>query len=206
MNESNKLASRARLAIIGATAMMVATAALLILEAGEGLGLLAYDQSTELAFTAIGLGYTVAFLVSVVLVAMWIHRAHANLHAAGWDALEFTPGWAVGWYFVPLANLIKPYQAMRELWNTSMREDDYFVSDAPMILKLWWGTWIAGNILSNIATRMQGYGTDMSIQYGGMLGAVSSLLLIVCAWNLVGIIRSITRAQSEGLVAAQVFA
>src|SRR5687767_1529604 len=78
---------------------------------------------------AIGLAYmafTLVFVASVVVVAMWIHRAHANLRDAGTDGLEFTPGWAVGWYFIPFANLIKPFQAMRELWNASHGQADVF--------------------------------------------------------------------------------
>src|SRR4051812_12371242 len=44
-----------------------------------------------------------------LLVGMWIYRTNANAHALG-GAVSITPGWAVGWFVVPLANLVMPYQ------------------------------------------------------------------------------------------------
>jgi hypothetical protein len=53
-------------------------------------------------------------LAAFVLVGVWIYRANANAHALGGD-LSVSPGWAVGWFFVPIACLFKPYLAMRRL-------------------------------------------------------------------------------------------
>ena len=50
---------------------------------------------------------------------VWQHRAHANLWAFARSGLRFTPGWAVGWWFVPIASLWKPFEAVRELWKAS---------------------------------------------------------------------------------------
>ena len=53
-------------------------------------------------------------------------------------ARDYTsPGWAVGWYFIPFANLIKPYGVMDEIWDGSHQGDeapDY----SPSTLGLWW--------------------------------------------------------------------
>jgi hypothetical protein len=50
---------------------------------------------------------------------MWIHRSHRNLSAFGAQGLTFTPGWAVGWWFIPIFNLFRPFQIVREIWQAS---------------------------------------------------------------------------------------
>ena len=76
------------------------------------------------------------FLISAVFVGMWIYRAHANLRDANVEGTTITPGWAVGWFFVPFASLFKPFEAMRELWNASDGTDSRL---APDQMKIWWG-------------------------------------------------------------------
>jgi hypothetical protein len=61
-------------------------------------------------------------LLAVVLAlafCMWTHRAARNLPALGGRNLKYTPGWAVGWFFIPLANLMMPYFVASEIWRNS---------------------------------------------------------------------------------------
>src|SRR5262245_61248809 len=67
----------------------------------------------------IGLVQFIVVVTSAVLFLRWIHRANWNARALGAQGMEFSPGWSIGWYFVPFANLWKPYQAMREIWRAS---------------------------------------------------------------------------------------
>ncbi len=60
-----------------------------------------------------------AFIATSVPFLMWIHRANRNARALGAQDMRFTPGWSVGWFFVPLLSLWKPYQAMKEIWRAS---------------------------------------------------------------------------------------
>lgn len=148
----------------------------------------------------------VALIAAVVLVAMWIYRAHANLREAGLSDLEFTPGWAVGWYFIPLANLFKPFQAMRELWNMSLLQNDGFGQEADSRLTTWWGAWIVGNILSNIGFRLQSMGGSGAATIGYALDIVSTAAFIAAGWFLWRIIETISTAQRGGTTMATTFA
>ena len=147
-----------------------------------------------------------SLLLSIVLVGMWIHKAHANLFAAGLSGLRYSPGWSVGWFFVPLLNLFKPYDAMRELWHASFGAHERFDSPAPSHLQLWWGLWIGGNIASNIAQRMQESTRSDTIMTGTILAGISALLMAGAAYILIGIMRDVTAAQSRGLAISEVFA
>lgn len=151
--------------------------------------------------------FAIAYLVSVVLVCMWLYRAQANLHAAGHEDLEFSPGWAVGWYFVPVANLFKPFQAMRELWNTSHLAQNDFGGEAPPTVKYWWFGFVGGNILSNIGFRFQNanYPGDSGYTVGTAIGAVGTILTIASAYFLLQLVREILQAQKSGMAAAEIF-
>lgn len=162
------------------------------------------SETTLLASLVYLLQYVV-YVGSVIAIAMWIHRAHKRLQQADVAGLEFSPGWAVGWYFIPFANLIKPYQAMRELWTTSHATSDHFAVDAPDLLKVWWGTWIVGNILTNISFRMSMNGDPGLLSSSYMIGAIGSFLTAICGVLIVRIIRQVTEAQQAGGFAAHAF-
>lgn len=63
-----------------------------------------------LTFLAATLLQFMTMMASFVFIGMWIYRAAWNGRVfAGARQLDFTPGWSVGWYFLPIANLWKPY-------------------------------------------------------------------------------------------------
>ena len=48
------------------------------------------------------------------------------------DHESFTPGWSVGWFFVPIMNPWKPFQAMREIWQASAEPGNGFDKENPV--------------------------------------------------------------------------
>jgi hypothetical protein len=82
----------------------------------------------------------------------WIYRANGNLHALSSQPMTFTPGWSVGWYFVPIMNLFKPYQSMKEIWQVAHRTSAH--DDVNPILAWWWVLWIASLFIGRIALRL----------------------------------------------------
>ena len=92
-------------------------------------------------------------IAAIVVVAMWIYRISANAHAISGE-MTISPGWAVGWYFIPIANLFKPFQAMKEAWLASHFRGNWHGEPAPALLGWWWGLWLVTNVLSNISFRI----------------------------------------------------
>lgn len=98
--------------------------------------------------SAVGIGTMVFFL-------LWIHQAATNVRAFGQQGLTHSPGWCVGWWFIPFANWWKPYTAMREIWRAS---DPDTVGAQPSghwtsvpvagILPLWWGMYLFHGVVS----------------------------------------------------------
>lgn len=86
-----------------------------------------------------------------IINAIWIYRAAANAQAVDPIPQAIKPGWSVGWYFIPIANLWMPFRAMRETWASSVGTG--WPMGSPLLLKIWWATWVTSLIISNIANR-----------------------------------------------------
>lgn len=112
------------------------------------------DATTVIDFVSVT--YMIVYALCSILVAMWIYRAHANLQAAGVGSLEFTPGWAIGWFFVPIASLWEPFQAMRELWRASLLDEEGGRTQATSQLGFWWRHGLA---VRSSATSLASAGT-----------------------------------------------
>lgn len=201
----DQLASRARTAAAVVAVTVAGYLGMAIISVLEYLKLIDYEAATLAPLTmlavAVGLVQVTAFLASIVLVAMWIHRAHENLVEAGYHK-QFTPGWAVGWFFVPIANLFQPFRAMRELWNLSHQQNDSPHDVAASELSVWWGAWIVGSVLSNFGSREISGDNNFEL----LVGAAGAVSLAICAWLLRRIIQRITAAQRQMVGMADTFA
>lgn len=135
------------------------------------------------------------FIATIVFFLIWEHRAFNNLSALKAENVEFSPGWAVGWWFIPFANLVKPFQAMRELWTESDPDIDPnmgFLStspSAPTIMGFWWAFWLIGNIMDNIASKIE------EPKAFSFMMIVSSIFEIVAGGLLIKIILDIVKRQ-----------
>ncbi len=134
-------------------------------------------------------------IVCVVAVGMWTYRASANAHAIS-DEMTITPGWAVGWYFVPIMNLVRPYQGMREIWLASHFRGNWHGEPAPGLLGWWWGLWLVTNILGNIAFRLSNPETFEAAMW---IDFVASVLNVPLSLVLITILRRTARAQSYAI-------
>lgn len=185
------------------------TVALLAGEIGEINGDIILDNPDpspmERLYLAVLLANTLVSLTTVVLFAMWIYRAAANVVAAGIAGFDFTPGWAVGWYFVPFANLVQPFRAMRQIWNASHAGGSDLDRGDP-ILTLWWTVWLASNISANISIQMSFRATSAEmVNMSLYLGAISSVLSLVLFVVGMRLVERITEAQRDRLSPAHIF-
>lgn len=186
--------------------------AVLVGQIAELRGDISLEESAELttassAYAIVGLVDGLLALITVVFFSMWIYRAAANVVAAGIPGFEYTPSWAVGWFFVPIANLFRPFSAMRQIWNASHGEQGERLNHANGLLAFWWGCWIISNIASNISFRMTFNPSSpeslLEGQQVGLVAAIVSLALYPAAYRLV---ESITAAQRDQLSPAHIFA
>jgi hypothetical protein len=152
----------------------------------------------------VGLAQMVVYFAGAIGFLMWVHRAAKNLRALGATNLEFTPGWAVGYYFVPILNLFKPYQAMKEIWRESdprlMTYSSKGLKEArlPFLFPLWWSGWILGNIASQVSLRVSLRDESLpALQMSEGANVAASAFALVAAVCLCQIVWKITTFQDS---------
>src|SRR5690554_1726951 len=146
----------------------------------------------------IGIIYSIIFITSGFLILRWIHRANNNIRAVGAENLKFTPGWSIGYYFIPFLSLWKPYQAMKEIWKASTNPKKWENESTPGILPLWWTFWIISNIGFSISLRLSE--DNNSIEYLMGMNVFTQVLLgfdILCSFLLIKIIKQIHYNQKN---------
>jgi hypothetical protein len=98
-----------------------------------------------------------AFLFTAVAFLMWKHRAYRNLRALGAKQLRFTPAWVVGYYFIPIMNLFRPYQAMKEIALESDPKRhfengwDRRNTSGGALIQFWWFLFLVRPVLQNFS-------------------------------------------------------
>ena len=102
----------------------------------------------------VGFGQTILGVTTFIFFMMWIHRSNNNARALSQDRMTYTPGWAVGWFFVPIAFLWKPYQVVKEIWQVSSNELNHSDSKGYSIVGIWWALWLFSRVFGKVAGKL----------------------------------------------------
>jgi len=78
---------------------------------------------------------SVVGILTIIFFMMWIYRSNKNTSALTGEMMEFSPGWSVGWFFVPIYFLWKPFKAMKEIWGIC---SEYSGLSGAWVVGLWW--------------------------------------------------------------------
>jgi len=92
--------------------------------------------------------------ITILVFLFWVYRASTNIHALSNKVLKFSPGWAVGWYFIPVFNFFKPLQSMREIYLASLGK--HLNESAPLVSN-WWYAWIFYYLIGPIIGLIRNY-------------------------------------------------
>lgn len=101
----------------------------------------------------VGILQMITALLTSILFLRWIYFSNANAHALKANGMQFTPLWSIVWYFVPIAHLWKPYQAMNEIWKCSENPHQWKSIKTDSILHWWWSLWILSFLADHLLIR-----------------------------------------------------
>ena len=118
----------------------------------------------------------------------WFYRMYKNLFALS-TAVDppprYTPGWAVGSWFVPIMNLFRPVQMMGDVFSISdtnpAAKQPYTMS---RLVMMWWAAWIFSAVLANVAVRIDDLNLLIASDALDLLSRVLTFMVIVTAANL----------------------
>ncbi len=141
--------------------------------------------------------WLVLLVATIVVWLIWQHRAHANLRALGTE-LEYSPGWAVGFWLIPIANLWKPFQVNRELWKASGDVNDWRSQRTWPVLGWWWASWISAGVLGRVAAAArESAETPMEIRSADIVDLLSTAVVVASAVLAILLVRSVIERQDR---------
>ncbi|HET7332732.1 DUF4328 domain-containing protein [Dyella sp.] len=135
-------------------------------------------------------------LATIVLFAMWIYRAASNTRALGAKDMTFTPGWAVGYYFVPILNWWYPYQAMKEIWKASKAPDAWEAAKRGSVLPWWWLFYLLSGLFGYVVYMVASAAHDIDdLRVALVLMVISSVLSVTSTAIAVVLVRQVHQMQ-----------
>lgn len=183
-------------AVLAAAKLSHYSALQIVLEQGPA-ALASVSRIDRLLITVMNpaaLAQVIILCVALPLFVFWIYRMQVNTFALGILGLRYTPAWAVGWCFVPIANLWMPYRVMRDLWCANRNPGEWQYDSPSRWLIVWWLLWLASTIYFRYSVS---YGTPQDALLAlisdtrlegvraafGAASAIASLILVTSLYQ-----------------------
>ena len=150
----------------------------------------------------VSLLYLSTFMFTVIAFLMWQHRIRKNADYVGVNGLRFSVAGVIGWWFVPIMNIFRPYQVMKEMWQSNY----HGVNEQPEwrdlavsgLLGWWWGLFLVGGWLRNIAGIISRRSDTIdSLITAGWIDIVSFVIWMLSAVSAIALVREITDFQES---------
>ncbi|NOJ79882.1 DUF4328 domain-containing protein [Myxococcus xanthus] len=141
-----------------------------------------FDQLNAL----LALPALLTMLATVVLYLRWLRLSVKTANALGLS--NESTGWATFCWFIPFANLFKPLEVVRDLWQGLGGPPE-----RQSMLTAWWATWILSNIISNVGSTFAraDAASPTSLSVSLLAGILSEGLSIAAAVLCIRVIRDI---------------
>ncbi|MEV4680652.1 DUF4328 domain-containing protein [Streptomyces kurssanovii] len=95
-----------------------------------------------------------AFLVTAVVFIIWFHRVTKNAALLAPDVLTRGTGWAIGAWFIPIANLWIPRSIAAQVWTASRSLPHAGDEHQPRTpVNLWWAAYLGSWLVMKVAER-----------------------------------------------------
>jgi hypothetical protein len=161
-------------------------------------------DSDDLANAAFGIVGVLALATAIVFI-VWMWRAAKNNEALGRMNPRLGPGWAIGGWFIPFANLVIPILIMQDLWRgsdpTVARGDPgWRTGRGAALVGWWWALWILGAVRLFAGNDSSNSSHSLSdIKRSNQVALVGFLAHVVAAGLAIGVVRKLSARQEECL-------
>ena len=135
-------------------------------------------------------------LAAIVLFCLFMARANRN---ARWfrAPLSNSPGWAAGWFFVPIAFWWKPYYAMKEIWQGSDPDPAVNPLQARVsaLLPWWWAMFVLRTVAGMVSNQIRDVKTPSDVIDASWIQVVGLPPSIAAAILAGVVVRALARRQ-----------
>lgn len=136
-------------------------------------------------------------VITAALFITWLYRAHRSDQVSP-SALRHASGWAIGGWFVPFLNLVRPVQVVLDVTKAAAQAKNA-VPIAPRVVLTWWIVFVSGNVLARVASSIadadgkEGTALVTSFRDSATVEALGDLLMIAAGILALLIVRRTTR-------------
>jgi heme/copper-type cytochrome/quinol oxidase subunit 2 len=173
--------------------------------AGHYTDILQRAQDADDHVSAASLLFVLVQVAIVALFIVWMFRAAKNHEALGRTNTRLGPGWAIGSWFIPVANLVMPVLIVQDLWrggDASRPRGDAHWRDAPggWLVGWWWAAWLVSLVrFSYSGAGLHDSGSLDDIETSNTVALVGVIVLAVAAVLAVLMVRALSRRQLDAL-------
>ncbi len=143
------------------------------------------------------------YLAAIVLFLIWQFHHHRQLAALrGRDALRHSPGFGIGAWFIPAANLVLPLLVIANLWKVSARPGAAGPDRVSPLVWWWWSlfvfvplAWLVITFFWGFAQGIAGTFDPNAVEPTGMvvLATIAYLSMAVAAGLGARVVAGLTR-------------
>ncbi|MBT2441286.1 DUF4328 domain-containing protein [Streptomyces sp. ISL-36] len=174
--------------------------------------LLMADRPDAAGFTHAGVEATTVVqgllgLATQVLFVIWFFRVRRNAGVFAPDLQRGGPGWAIGAWFVPIANFWWPRSVAAGIWRASRRDPYGDGKEESLALLNWWWTFFVLTSLFGLFAGAVYDDADEAAEFAAGAGllmgwAVVDIVAAVLAILFVRRLTSMQHAKATGMIPA----
>jgi RNA polymerase subunit RPABC4/transcription elongation factor Spt4 len=140
------------------------------------------------------------FAAGLLLLLWWMRRTYDNLSALAVGDLRFKSVWAVGGWFGPGFNFVRPKQIMDDLWKGSHPlappfSSSWRVGPPPVWSMVWWTSLLLGTFLGFFSHFADPSSRNGDLRLSLLTAGFAGVLFAVSAVCLQRLVREITERQ-----------
>ncbi|TYZ10545.1 DUF4328 domain-containing protein [Hymenobacter lutimineralis] len=147
--------------------------------------------------TLLGLSQVAATFLGSVFFLQWFRRAYFNIREAG-IRTQHTDGWAVGAWFIPFLNFVRPYTIMKEVWYGTLQMAGRYRGHT--LLRWWWIAYLVHSVTINYESSSAANATDDNSAWA----LISTFFDIASAILTLIVVRYVHEAEQEASYRLQV--
>ncbi|MEZ5091485.1 DUF4328 domain-containing protein [Nocardioides sp.] len=155
-----------------------------------------FGSFLDTAAVVLYLLWALLFIATAALFITWLFRGHRSDRMDP-SRLQHASGWAIGGWFLPIVNLWRPLQMVRDLFRGAG------VPTVPVVVGVWWGAFLVSGFVDRLSLALAPSDDlvgldyiDASITSSG-LDIASSALDLLAALLAIVVVRRATRAVRQ---------
>lgn len=146
-----------------------------------------------------------ALVACIIAFCMWFHRAFKNLPILQPWYLKYSPSEAVGGFYIPLVNLIRPFRVAKEIWRESNPENfevDIFDSQAhcrkeSIWIDIWWVLFLMSGVYQGAAHLIMRDTSEAQQAKGMFVDLLGDAMWVGAALSATALVYGIHRMQNR---------